>query len=153
MMFLDGLMMENELLPQSAHISRYCPRGKCDEFGRPSGAAFMLRSGEEYLSVDWLNLLDSSSRQIQIAKVRNVLSTRLAVSNSAKIAVLSISSMCGYVSSNTSDNRKLKVIHHPFDNNLSHSGIHNLTDDDSLIADLLAEIIEEVFPATDPSAT
>jgi hypothetical protein len=139
--------MENDPLPQTAHTSRYCPIGKCDEYGKPRGTAFMLRSSESYLSVDWLNLLDSNSRQTQVEKVREALSSRLTISNSAQLAVLSISSMCNYVSANTVDNRKLEVLHHPNGYSPSHSGIHNLNPDANLIADLIAEIVEEVFPA------
>ena len=107
----------------------------------------MLRPAESYLSVDWLNILDSHSRQSQIEKVREILSSRLTINNSAQLAVLCISSMRDYVSQNTIDNRKLEVLHHPEGFEQSHSGIHNLSPDADIIADLIADIIEEIFPA------
>src|SRR6266498_5031957 len=136
--------MENDPLPNSDHIARYCPPGKCDESGNPSGTAFMLRPNERFLSVDWLEILHPTSRGTQIDRLRTALSRRLAVRKTAKIAVLWISSTCDYVLNNTGDRRQLEVRHHPYDDDPSHSGIHNIRDDDSLIADLIAQLIEEV---------
>ena len=108
----------------------------------------MLRSDEAYLSVDWLELLHPTSRGTQIGNLRAALPKRLRVRNSAKIAVHQISSMCDYVSSNTGDKRQLEVLHHPYDDDRSHSGIHNLRNEDSLIADLIADIVQEFHSAT-----
>lgn len=141
--------MKEDPIPDSDHISRYCKSTSIDR-GRINGAAFFPRDGEEYLSVNWLEFFKCPNREEQIGEIRNVLGMKLNLTSKAKIAVLNVGDLKEYVYSESEDNRKLDVKHNPIFGSPpdpSHSGIYNLGPDDAIIADLIADIVQEDYPA------
>ena len=79
--------MKGEQIPDPDHIARFCrPLQVAD--GQIQATAFMLRSNEEYLSVNWLEYLNCSNRDHEINEIRNVHSAKLNIGARAKIAVL-----------------------------------------------------------------
>lgn len=72
--------MKGEKVPEQNHVSRYCSAIRCTESGEVTGAAFQLRAQvEDFLSVNWLEFLQISSRDEQINEIRKVLSSKLKV--------------------------------------------------------------------------
>ena len=89
--------MTGEHLPFHDYTGHYCLGSKISEDGRVSPTAFHLRSGESYLSVEWLALLNQPNRIDEIRKVVKILSTKLRVGVSAKIAVTNVGGVCRHV--------------------------------------------------------
>ena len=59
------------------HIFRYCaPKAAPD--GQPTAASFMLRKGEEFLSVNWMEYFGETAQKAQIAKIREHIELSLA---------------------------------------------------------------------------
>ncbi len=67
--------MKGDILPDTDHVTRHC-RPKQVENGEIQGSAFMLRKDELGLSVDWLEKLNCSNREDEIAEIRNVYYSR-----------------------------------------------------------------------------
>ena len=141
--------MRGDKIPDPDHIARFCRPMQAPE-GQIQATAFMLRSDEEYLSVNWLEYLDCSSRDQEINEIRNIYSEKLNVGKSAKIAFLNVGEIHEKVFTESPDKRNIEVLHDPIVNDIpdpSHSGIYNLKQDDELIAELILETVHEVYPA------
>ncbi len=138
--------MKDDPIPNDDHISRLCFPKHVDE-GQVQPTAFLLRKGEPELSVDWLEILNCTGREEEVAKLRDVYSSRLAVKATAKVAILNVGEACENVREGSPDNRQLDVLHDPIGDDISHSGIYNLIEDDELIAELLLEIVCETHQA------
>ncbi len=136
--------MKGDPLPNHDHISRHCPFTTLAN-DQPSGASFILKPDEEFLSVNWLEYFDVPDQQAQITQVRQVI--RLNLGAKAKFAVLNVAKVVDYVKENGPDNRVLAVLHEPEEDDPSHSGIHGYRLEDDWVADLIAEVIEEIYPA------
>ena len=54
--------MKSNPVPEQDHISRYASAMRCTEDGEVTGAAFMLRHNEEFLSVNWLEFFHLDNR-------------------------------------------------------------------------------------------
>jgi len=116
--------------------------------GQIQATAFMLRSDEEYLSVNWLEFLNCSSREHEINEIRNIYSATFTVGARAKIAVLNAGEVREKVLKESPDKRNIEVLHDPIvDDDPSHSGIYHLKQDDELIAELILETVHETHPA------
>lgn len=143
--------MEGDVVPDDDHVSRCCFKSKCSEIdGRPLGTAFQLRRGETYLSVNWLEFLQLQDRAAEIAEIRRVLAGKLKLKRGDRLAVLHVETSRHYVKQNTPDERDLKARHEPdLPADPSHSGIFGLRHEaeDDMVADLLAQVIREVYPA------
>jgi len=142
--------MKDDPVPIHNHISRCCFASRCTEEGQVTGAAFQPRETDEYLSVNWLEYLQQTNRQEEIQEVRKILSLKLTLTPNAKIAVLNVGDILDHVQAKTPDNRSLKVLHVPEENDPSHSGIYGFTFDDPIIADLIAEVVQETHPSQEP---
>jgi len=142
--------MKGDPLPDSNYIARYCKPTQAPN-GQIQATAFMLRSGGESLSVNWLEYLNCSSREHEISEIRNIYpSTFRRVGANAKIAVLNVGEVRGKVLTESEDRRNLEVLHDPKEDepsDPSHSGIYNLKPDDELIAELILETVLEDYPA------
>lgn len=138
--------MKGDPVPDPDHVARYCGGVHINEDGSVNGAAFRLRPGEQSLSINWLEFLNLLTRDDEAREIRWVLSTKLRLGATAKIAVLNVGQLRGYVASESPDKRNLRILHEPEPDNPSHSGIFNLSPDDDLIADLVADIIQETYP-------
>jgi hypothetical protein len=139
--------MKGDNLPLQDHICRYCKATTLTEDGQITGTAFQLRQTEESLSVNWLEFLELVNRDLEIQEIRNVLGAKLKLGTSARIAVLSVGNIISYVHAQSPDSRVLKISHEPEEKDPSHSGVYGYQYEDQLIADLIAETIQEVYPA------
>ena len=89
--------MKGDKIPNHDHIARYCKPITVED-GQIQATAFMVRTGEESLSVNWLEFLSCSNRENEIAELRKIYSRKFnKVGMSAKIAVLNIGEVCGKV--------------------------------------------------------
>jgi len=140
--------MKGDAISDGDHIARLCGGARLDEDGHVTGACFLLRAKEEYLSVNWLELLARNDRAAQLAGVRQALSGKgMMLGSSARLAVLSVGEMRDHIRHESRDARALRVRHEPEPNDPSHTGIFDLEPDADLIADLIAETVRETYPA------
>jgi len=96
-------------LPDVDHVARYCkPQTILD--GQPTGAAFMLRPIDSFLSVNWLEYFGDIEQKRQISEIRRHISLDLAASG--LFAILNVGKTMGYVH-NYSDNATLSILHEP----------------------------------------
>ena len=142
--------MKGDPLPEQDHISRYCSAIHCAENGKVTWTAFQLRQIDDYLSVNWLEYLRLNNRQEEIDEIRKILRSKLTLGAKAKIAVLNVDAIIDYVRSHSPDFRELSVLHEPEEDDPSHSGVHGYGYDDQLIAGLIAEKVQELYPAKAP---
>jgi len=138
--------MKGETIPDQNHIARFCRPMQAPE-GQIQATAFMLRADEESLSVNWLEFLNCSNRESEITKIRTIYSEKFTVGARAKIAILNVGEVRKKVLTESPDGRNLEVLHDPLINDLSHSGIYNLKQDDELIAELILETVRESYSA------
>ena len=128
-------------------MARYC-RARDMVNGIPQENAFRLRSGEEYLSTNWLEHFHDSDRQTQIAGVQRALAGKgFRVRRNAAFAVLNVgvaTTVCKHDLNLDIQITTLGDAHDP-----SHSGIFGYTADDTDVAALLARQVNpgEVYPA------
>jgi hypothetical protein len=140
--------MKGDMIPDPHHISRYCGGSTVQEDGRVGPSAFILRTQDEYLSVNWLENLDPEKRDKQLQELRSIFKNTLNVRATAKIAVLNVGRMRTHVRDLTEDKRDLQVKHEPIINDDdSHCGIYNLRDNNELIAELISQSIIEEYGA------
>ena len=143
--------MKGEQIPDPDHIARFCrPLQVAD--GQIQATAFMLRSNEPSLSVNWLEFLNCSNRDSEINEIRNVYSAKLNIGARAKIAVLNVGEVREKILTESLDRRKIEVLHDPDPiedgpPDPSHSGIYNLKQDNELIAELILETVLEDYTA------
>jgi len=138
--------MKGETIPDQNHIARFCRPMQAPE-GQIQATAFMLRADEESLSVNWLEFLNCSNRESEITKIRTIYSEIFTVGARAKIAILNVGEVRKKVLTESPDGRNLEVRHDPLIDDLSHSGIYNLKQDDELIAELILETVRESYSA------
>ena len=141
--------MKGDKIPDSDHVIRFCRPMQVSD-GQIQAVAFMLRSGEKSLSVNWLEFLNCSNRDSEITEIRNIYSTKLDVGARAKLAVLNVGEVREQVLTESPDRRHIEVLHDPMDDDPSHSGIYNLEPDGELIAELILETVRETYHARTP---
>ena len=139
--------MSGDPLTDQDNVSRYCAFTTLLPDGRPSGASFMFRAVDKFLSVNWLEYFNLPDQQSQIAHVRRVI--RMNLGANAKIAVLNVGETIEHVHTN-SDKRALAFLREPTEEDPSHSGIHGYGHEDDLVAQLIAEVVRETYPAKEP---
>jgi hypothetical protein len=122
---------------------------RCDENGRPVGDAFMLRPGEPYLSVNWLENTGGLPRSKQLEIIRTHLTDKkMTLTAKGRLAVLHLQTVFDHVKSSTPDSRRLAAHHEPeAPHDPSHSGIYGYGTEDQLVADLMAEAIDDHYGA------
>lgn len=142
-------MAQGDQIPDTDHVARYCSHNTLNEVGEPTGLAFRVKTNEPFLSVNWLEHTNGTDTTTQVAAVRIALGKTLTLKKSGKLAVLNVGETRDYVAQNSFDTRRLLVAHEPEENNQHHAGIHNLEASDDIIADLIAEVVRECYPAQD----
>ncbi len=141
--------MKGDRIPDPDHVARYCkPMQVSDE--QIQATAFMLRSGEESLSVNWLEFLECPSRECEIDELQKTYAAKLNIGLRARIAILSVGEVRRKVLEESPDRRKIDVLHDPEEKDPSHSGIYNLRNDDELIAELILQTVRESYIARIP---
>ncbi len=138
--------MKGDRISDENHIARYCKPTQAPD-GQIQATAFMLRAGEESLSVNCLEFLNCSTRQSEIESLRRLYSAKLKVRGNARIAVLNSGEVRHTVKTESPDSRNLKILHDPLCGDPSHSGIYNLREDDELIAELILQTVQEIYGA------
>jgi hypothetical protein len=139
--------MKGQVIPDSDHVGRYC-KASTVENGEISAAAFMMRETEEYLSVNWLEVLKSPSRASQIRDLQELYTKKLKVGATARIAILNVGTLRSKVERESPDSRLLRVLHEPEEpDDPSHAGIYEIPHDDEIIAELIAQVVLEKYPA------
>lgn len=139
--------MKGQAIPDSDHVGRYC-KASTVENGEISAAAFMMRETEEYLSVNWLEELKSPSRASQIRDLQELYTKKLKVGATARIAILNVGTLRSKVERESPDSRLLRVLHEPEEpDDPSHAGIYEIPHDDEIIAELIAQVVLEKYPA------
>lgn len=135
-------------IPGTDHVCRLCGPSKSDD-GQPLGAAFMLPPSEPYLSTNWLEFNGASSRAEQLKDIRQHLTNKgMTLPLNGCLAVLHLQTLIDHVRSNAPDARALAAHHEPIlPSDPSHSGIYGYTAQDDLIADLIAQVVQEVHKA------
>lgn len=141
--------MKGDGIPAEHHIARFCFARHVNDNGDIQASAFLLREGEQGLSVNWLEYLKCTSRESEIETIRKVYSGKFrSIKAKEKIAVLNVGEVCRKVFFESLDRRKLEVIHEPstpYDE--SHSEIRNLRQHDLFIAELILDAVRESCPA------
>lgn len=141
--------MKGDVVPDGDHVSRLCGGSHIDG-GAVKAGAFLLGANHAYLSVNWLEALGLSDRTSQIAEIQRVMSTKRAVGRLARLAVAAVGEFRRVIQNESEDHREIRILHEPEDHPLkpdpSHSGIHDLKQDDLAIAVLLARIFSELHP-------
>jgi hypothetical protein len=137
-----GFQMKGDPLPGKDHISRYCaPKTAPD--GQPTGASFMLRKDEEFLSVNWMEHFGETDQNAQIAKIREHI--ELSLAKSGLFAVLNVGRITDQIQ--RFGEKMLAILHEPTQCDPSHSGIHGYQHEDLLVAELIAEMVIKTYPA------
>lgn len=152
--------MKDDPLPPNDHISRWCGGSHIDpETGSIGPGAFMLKPKDidGAVSVNWLEFLDPSDREIQLRKVRAVfLSKRMKLGSKAKFAVLNVGEAINNVKEETGAKIQPSILHSPKElpgqwEDPSHSGIYGLPTDDDTSAVALSNSVIEAYPARVPA--
>ncbi len=134
--------MKGDPLPGKDHISRYCaPKTAPD--GQPTGASFMLRKAEEFLSVNWMEHFGATGQKAQIAKIREHI--ELSLAKFGLFAVLNVGNVIDQIQ--RFGEKKLAILHEPTQGDPSHSGVHGYQHEDLLVAELIADMIIEIYPS------
>ena len=111
-------------------------------------AAFELKSGEEYLSVNWLEFLDAPDLEAAIVRLRSVFDTKgYRLRPTGRFAVLNVGAVKTAVSDHVEGTARVE--HRPLDEDPSHSGVVGYTSDDLAVAVAIKELVslESVHPA------
>jgi len=134
--------MKSDPLPGKDHFSRYCaPKTAPD--GQPTGASFMPRKGEEFLSVNWMEHFGKTCQNAQIAKIREHI--ELSLAKYGLFAVLNVGKVIDQIQ--RLGDKKLAILHEPTQGDPSHSGVYGYQHEDLLVAELIAEVVIEIYPS------
>lgn len=140
--------MIGDPLPDEDHVARYCKPSAVDAHGMPMASAFQLRSGEQHLSVNWLEHGGIRHVEAAMARVRaGFLSRGYRLRGNGRFAVLNV----GVAKTTVLQalGHSLSIDHLPLDDDHSHAGVHGYTSDDLAVAVELKALlsIEAVHPA------
>ena len=121
--------------------------------GLPLAAAFELRSGEEHLSVNWLEYLNASDLGTAVDQVRGVFQARgYRLRPNERFATLNVGATKKALAE--AGAAMARVEHLPVEDDESHSGVFGYSEDDFAVAVELRALVHrnEVYPATTDSA-
>jgi len=139
--------MKGDVIPDPDHVARHCKTTTAPD-GEIQATAFMLREGEQSLSVNWLEELRCSDRTSEVRALQDLYTRKMTrVGAGARIAILNVRILRTKVASESSDRRLLRVLHDPEPDDSSHSGIYEIPYDDDLVAELIAQVVLENHPA------
>ncbi|CAB1078380.1 hypothetical protein D1AOALGA4SA_6122 [Olavius algarvensis Delta 1 endosymbiont] len=103
----------------------------------------MLRESEEFLSVNWMEHFGGTDQEAQIAKIREHI--ELSLAKSGLFAVLNVGRILNQVQKFTE--KKLAILHEPTRSDPSHSGVYGYRHEDLLVAELIMEMVMEIYPS------
>lgn len=128
----------NEPLPDRDHVSRYCKPSTVGERGQPMASAFAIRSGEGYLSVNWLEHFrepvgEPAGTEAALDHVRETLRSKgFRLRSNGRFALLNIGTVKTTI--RRTFGRSLHINHLPLPDDASHAGILGYTERDRMIA-------------------
>ena len=135
-------------LPDEHHVSRYCKPTAVGRDGLPTAAAFELKPGEEYLSVNWLEYFDTPDLGVAVERVRETFRRkRYRVRRNGRFAVVNVGAALTAAAEVVG--RRGRVDRIPLEDDDSHAGLFGYTVDDLAVAVELRVLIrpEHVHPA------
>jgi len=135
-------------LDRADHVVRYCRPRTIDSQGRITSAAFAFRvrgKREEFLSVNWLECFKAASREQRVSLLRAALREKLTLSQNGRLGVLQIGQVRDLAKNPATDS--VRVERHWSEEDPSHAGIHVASEHEMAAAAVLANLVEEVFPA------
>jgi hypothetical protein len=139
--------MKDQAVPNSDHIARHCKASTAPN-GEIQPTAFMLREGEEFLSVNWLEDLKCPDRNSEVRALRDLYARKMRVGVGARIAILNVGRILARVQSESVDKRVLRVLHEPEPDDPSHAGIFGISyDDREIMAELIVQEVLESHTA------
>lgn len=140
--------MKGDVIPDPDHVARHCKTTTASD-GEIQATAFMLREGEQSLSVNWLEELKRSDRASQIRDLQDLYARKMTrVGAGARIAILNVGTVRARVEQESPDRIAVRVLHEPEDDDPSHSGIYGIPyDDRQFVAELIAQVVLENHPA------
>lgn len=125
--------MIGDPLPDTDHVARYCKPSSVDEQGMPMASAFQPRSGEQHLSVNWLEHGGTRDIEAAMQQVRSgLVSRRYRLRGNGRFAALNVGSAKTTV--RQALGHSLNIDHLPHDDDQSHAGIHGYASDDLAVA-------------------
>ncbi len=138
--------MTGDQLPDNDHFARYC-RPQQIRKGRPAVSAFVPRTNEDHLSVNWLEFFDADPLGVAVARVREDLGAILSLGVGGRFAVLNVGAAKSGVL--TATGHLIRIEHAPLGGNLSHAGIYDYPTDLRAAALELRELAtaQNVYPA------
>lgn len=146
--------MEGDPVPDPDHVARYCAPGTLTEDAdrKPTGASFLPRTGDNDLSVNWLEYLKQPDRQAELTRLRRAYKEKakpLKLAAGGKLAVLNVGELVNHVKANSQDGRDLSVRHQPRQGDPSHSAIVGYRHEDMAIAIVIAQVVRarDTYPA------
>ena len=128
----------NEPLPDRDHVSRYCKPSTVGERGQPLASAFAIRSGEGYLSVNWLEHFgepvgEPAGTEAALNRVRETLRSKgFRLRSNGRFALLNVGTVKTTI--RRTYRRSLHVNYLPLTDDESHAGILGYTERDRMIA-------------------
>jgi hypothetical protein len=149
---------KGDAIPDHQHVVRHVPKSKLDQQGEVSGAAFVRRSNEDGLSVEWREAVGDAPVEDQLQAIRAVIRRQLGPSH--RFAELPVGVTTEYVRDGATAlgmTVNLRFEHEPLDaldgraEEPFHSEIFGTPEFEHLqataIGDLIADCISEVYPA------
>ena len=140
--FCMAIAKKNRALVDDAHhVARYLKpkfliRDALDEkIIGVYGQAFKLRSGEEFLSANWIEYFELPKLDALKNIVSGMKASKLSVSSKGALAVANIANIKSIGKDRKS---KIGVEYRPTQGNKSHSGIFNTLNEDTEMLDLLS---------------
>lgn len=140
--------MKGQVISDSDHVGRHCKTSTAPD-GEIQATAFMLREGEQSLSVNWLEELKCLDRASEVRELQDLYARKMTrVGAGARIAILNVGTVRARVEQESPDSIAVRVLHEPEDGDPSHSGIYGIPyDDREIVAELIAQVILENHPA------
>lgn len=143
--------MKGDPIPDSDHVSRYCNPSRV-QGGQPLAAAFDVRTGEDYLSVNWLEFFRLPNQAQALSEVRAAFRRKpFDIKATGRFAVLNVGEARQAVKDAATID--LEVREWPDEpSDPSHSGIWGYTADDKMVSLTLRQLVrpDNVYPGDVP---
>ena len=138
--------MTGDPLPDQDHISRYCRPSTIDQ-GMLQAGAFAPRSGEDYLSVNWLEHFGAPTLPAAVDRMRTVVSQSLDLRPNGRFVVLNVGEAKRAVIRDAA--LSIRIEHMPSESDASHAAMIGVEAHPVKIATELIALIssEDIYPA------
>ena len=132
-------------VPREDHICRHCtPRVLAESRTEVTAAAFVLREGESYLSVSWLEGTGLATELERLEAVRRYIAAELTVRESHILAQLNVGRIHDHLAE---QDCAVRVTHEATTENPVHCCIRDVPPELDLVPQLIADCVEALHPA------